>query len=170
MLGAGQACDPLALEGDADQQRAPVRDSAAAKECERPIVVTASHAEAHAPPIDADERHEDGIEVPRIDARPRSRGLADAVRARRKQPSRAGEDHEMPLRILDAGQIEAAAGTREASHCRREIGLAGQRLVGRDVAQDRRQSRGESPGDREGMTSMGRGVERGARGAQLAPE
>lgn len=170
MRGGGEVLHPLAFEGDADQQRTSAPRAAAVKEGERPIVVPASHPEAHAPPIDADERHEHRVEMPRIDARPHACRLADAVCANRKGPSRAGKDEPVALRVLDARQIEAATGKREASQRRREIGLARQGMVGRDVAQGRRQPRGEPPCNREGMSTTRRRIERRASSAQVTPE
>lgn len=170
MRGGGEVLHPLALEGDADQQRSTDPCASMAKERERAIVVTASHAEAHASPIDADERHEHRVESSWIDARPRACGLPDAVRTPGKRPSCADEDHEMAVPIVDARQEVAAIGERESTQCRREIGLSGQRDVRRDVAQSGGQPRGELAGNREGMTTTRRGVERRACRAKVTPE
>ncbi len=130
MLGGFQVRHALQIVGEAHQQRL-VPYPPRAAEREGAIVIAATHAEAHAPRIEAHQRQEHQVEPARADHfTPDGLGDPEAIEAlpfaHRYETHAAGA-------ALDAREIEAAAAMACPLDQRCGIELFGQRGIERDA-------------------------------------
>ena len=99
----------LALEGDADQQRAPHQPWSARQRGEQAVIVARAVAEAIADVVEADQRHQHEIEADDIDEWCSDR-FADAHPVARQGAAEiTPENHGVSGEITDARQVEVAA-------------------------------------------------------------